>query len=202
MPFTLGDGVRALVVGQCPQWDTALNSITSKQSWLHCFLSWQQNREAMVPKAQSKKKDVPSSSLTKHRIQNCWFDYKTNYSSSANNQGVSNAKTHFAETYALIFRNRRSFSRWNYFLCPFGASISPFCASMYVPSFSYLCPLIALSMLTDFKAFAPFCTSQGAVLLLITWKSHPVTCIWLIISHKVSSLYLNTSQFISVLNHR
>lgn len=52
-----------------------------------------------------------------------------------------------------------------------------FVLPMYVPPFSYLLPLITLSMLTDFKAFAPFYTSQAAMLFPIACKSYPVTCV-------------------------
>ena len=48
----------------------------------------------------------------------------------------------------------------------------------YVPPFSYLLPLLALSMLTDFMAFAPFCIPHAAVLFPISGKPHPVTCVW------------------------
>jgi len=47
----------------------------------------------------------------------------------------------------------------------------------YVPPFSYLLPLLALSMLTDFMAFAPFCIPHAAVLFPISGKPHPVTCV-------------------------
>lgn len=69
----------------------------------------------------------------------------------------------------------------------------------FFPSFFFFLNLLPM---TDFSKLTEFKTLEPSVLFPIACKSYPVTCIWLTLSHKISSLNLNTPLCIPVVNHR